>query len=159
MVAATPLEISAKVALVVAAVCDRRAFFDFVRLAGGRRPPLQAFAEISVGVGLNGTPMVVKSIDRPLYDPFTGTQTQIRAHIPPATKTFRGANLEHEAERGQRSDAGNLLEALGGGIIGFAPPPRSRSITLICSVTWAKTVSNGCTTGKQSAGMSCNTVL
>jgi len=35
---------------VVAAVCDRRASFGFPRSDGGRRPPLQAFAEISVGV-------------------------------------------------------------------------------------------------------------
>ena len=47
----TPLEMSAKVVFVVAAVCDRRASFGFPRTDGGRRPPLQAFAEISVGVG------------------------------------------------------------------------------------------------------------
>jgi hypothetical protein len=44
-------EISAKVASVVAAVCDCRVFFGFPRPNGGRRPPLQVFTEISTRVG------------------------------------------------------------------------------------------------------------
>jgi len=39
-----------KSCFVVAAVCDRRASFGFPRIDGGRRPPLQAFAEISPSV-------------------------------------------------------------------------------------------------------------
>ena len=46
----TPKEISAKVAFFVAAVCDRRVFFGLPHRDGGRRPPLQAFEEISEGV-------------------------------------------------------------------------------------------------------------
>ena len=50
----------------------------------------------------------------------TRTQTQIRAHIAPPAEALRIANLEHEAQRGERADAGDLLEALRGGISLFA---------------------------------------
>jgi len=44
-------------------------------------------------------------------------QTQIRPDITAAIKAGGVANLEHEAQRGERTDAGDLLEALGDGII------------------------------------------
>ena len=48
------------------------------------------------------------------------TQTQIRPHIAPAAEPLRVADLQDEAQRGERADAGDLLEALRGGIILFA---------------------------------------
>ncbi len=47
-------------------------------------------------------------------------QAQIRPHIPAAAKARWLANLQHKAQRGERPHAGDLLEALGDGIIAFA---------------------------------------
>ncbi len=44
-------------------------------------------------------------------------QAQIGAHVPPATEPLRVADFEYETERCQRADPGDLLEALGDGII------------------------------------------
>jgi hypothetical protein len=44
------------------------------------------------------------------------TQTQIRPHIAAAAKPVRVADLQDEAQRGERADAGDLLETLGDGI-------------------------------------------
>src|ERR1017187_1483360 len=70
-------------------------------------------------------------------------QAQIRAHIAPTTEPLRIANLQDEAKGSERADASNLLEAWRGGIIFLPRCTRSRSIVLICSVTWASTVSRG----------------
>src|ERR1017187_3565714 len=48
-----------------------------------------------------------------------GTQTQIRPNVPPAPEPLRVADLQDEAQRGERADAGNLLEPLRGGILLF----------------------------------------
>ena len=47
-------------------------------------------------------------------------QTQIRPHVPAAAEACGFANLQHEAQRRERPHAGDLLQALGDGIIAFA---------------------------------------
>jgi hypothetical protein len=55
------------------------------------------------------------------------TQTQIRPHVAPAPEALRVADLEDEAQRGERTDPGDLLEALGGRII-LSPAPHQVAV-------------------------------
>ena len=48
------------------------------------------------------------------------TQTQIRAHVAAAVEALRIADLQDEAQRGERAHAGDLLESLRGGILFLA---------------------------------------
>ena len=71
------------------------------------------------------------------------TQPQIRADVATAAKPLRVADLEHEAQRGERAHAGDLLQSLGDRILPSLRWTNCFPDVLISAVSCASTASTG----------------